>query len=499
MRHLLTVSLLLTTCASLCAQGSFDLDKTSAGTLGGTLDLQVHNAPANRLFFVMISYSGGPTAIAPYDPADTRSVEVGVELASNWYVRGTNGAGTATIVTALPNDPAFQGTALHWQTATFPGATTVVDQLSNAVVTQLGQSATSAALPTPLLAAHAAATLCWARNRDAGQGDFLLASGASTEIFGFRSLASVPGPAMVVPRALHAAATLNDGRVLFAGGVDGTGAVTTACEIYDPIANTFTQVASLLGPRAGHAAATLPDGRVMVAGGTTNFTDLATAITGVLNTVELYNPVTNTWAAGPNIGGRRLVPAITRLSTGRMMVSGGVEVTLFLGIPLAVTSTNKAQLYNPATNTWSNAANMPAGRAYHHDSQVTLADGRVLLSGGVLVPDLVNAANAASIDNADIYNPATNTWLATTMSQTRTAHSATRLADGRVIVCGGSQGLLSAPTTTDTVASFDPSTNTWTDLAPLTMPRAGHTAALLPDGLLVILGGGSTTGEALHF
>ena len=496
MRNLPALGFTLTACASLCAQGTFDLDKATAGTLGSSLDLQVRNAPANALFFVMISYAGGPTPIATFDPADPRSVAVGLDLASNWYVLGTSPSGTATIATALPNDPGFHGTVLHWQTATFPGSTTVVDQLSNPVVTQLGLPATSAALPNPLLATRAGATLCWARHRDAGQGDFLLVSGTTTEFFGFRDLASAPGPTMVTPRALHAAATLNDGRVLFTGGVDGTAVVTTTCEIYDPIANTFTPVANLLGPRAGHAAATLPDGRVMVVGGTTNFTDLTTAATTSLNTVEIYNPTTNVWTTGPAIGGRRIVPSLTRLSTGRMMVAGGIEVTVFLGIPIAVTSTNKAQLYNPATNTWSNAANMPAGRAYHHDNQVTLADGRVLLSGGVLVPDLINAANSASIPNADLYNPATNTWLSTNMSVARTAHSATRLPSGRVVVCGGSTGLLSAPTTSAAVASFDPVTNAWTDLAPLTVPRTGHAAVVLPDGLLVVLGGGSSDGEA---
>jgi N-acetylneuraminic acid mutarotase len=303
---------------------------------------------------------------------------------------------------------------------------------------------------------------------------------------------------MVTPRALHAAATLNDGRVLFAGGVDGSGAVTTTCEIYDPVANTFTAVASLLGPRAGHAAVTLADGRVMVAGGTTNFTDLTTAITNVLNTVELYNPATDTWAAGPVIGGRRLVPAMTLLNTNRILISGGIEVTVLFGIPIALTSTNKAQLYNPATNSWSNAPNMPTGRAYHHDNQVTLADGRVLLTGGVLVPDITTVANAASVANADLYNPATNTWTPTTMSHARTGHSATRLANGTVIVCGGAEGLVSAAVSLAEVASFDPATNTWTDLAPLTTARVGHTAVLLPDGLLVLLGP-DTTGEALHF
>ena len=496
MRHLPALAVLLTA-ATLSAQNDFDLDKVTAGTLGGTLTLQVRNAQPNRLFVVMISYTAGPTPIAPFDPNDPRSVDVGLDLASNWYVLGTSATGTATIHTALPNDASFQGHALHWQCATFPGATTIIDEISNAVVTQLGQPATSAALPNPLLDARAAATLCWARNRDAGQGDFLLASGATTEYFGFRTLASTPGPTMVVPRGLHAAATLNDGRVLFTGGVDGLGAVTAACEIFDPVANTFTAVASMTGPRVGHAAATLPDGRVMVAGGTTNFTDLIAAATSSLNTAELYNPTTNTWSTAPNIGGRRLVPALTRLNTGRMMVSGGIEITVLFGIPIAASSTNRAQLYNPATNSWSNAANMPFGRAYHHDSQVTLADGRVLLTGGVLVPDLANAANAASIANADLYDPASNTWTTTTMSVARTAHSATQLADGRVIVCGGASGLLSAPVPSAAVASFDPSTNGWLDLAPLTGARAGHTAALLPDGLLVILGG--TSGEALHF
>lgn len=499
MRTLPRLSLLTTLLAPLAAQGTIDLDKLSPGTLGATLQLQLHNAPPNRLFFVMISYQAGPTPIAAYDPADARSVDVGVELASNWYVLGTDGAGAAAIPTALPNDPGYQGQVLHWQCATFPGTGTIVDQLSNPVVTPVGMPGLPAALPNALLASRGAAVVCRLPNRNAGHGDFLLASGATTEIFQSRTLDSVPGPAPLTPRGLHAAATLTDGRVLFTGGVDGTGAVVNTCELYDPATNTFSPAANLLGPRAGHAAATLADGRVMVAGGTTNFTDLTTAATGSLNTVELYNPTTNTWTAGPVIGGRRLVPALTLLNTGRMMISGGIEVTVFFGIPIAVTSTNKVQLFNATTNAWSNGTAMPNGRAYHHDSQVTLADGRVLLSGGVLVPDLVNAANAASIAGADVYNPTTNTWTATTMAIARTAHSATRLADGRIVVAGGSTGLLSAPTAVADVEVFQPATNTWAAGAPLGAPRAGHTAALLPDGLLVLLGGaGLTSGECIH-
>lgn len=68
-----------------------------------------------------------------------------------------------------------------------------------------------------------------------------------------------------------------------------------------------------------------------------------------------------------------------------------------------------------------------------------------------------------------------------------------------MIVCGGAEGLLSAAIAIDAVARFDAATNSWVDLSPLTQPRAGHSAALLPDGHLLILGGGTTSGEALHF
>jgi N-acetylneuraminic acid mutarotase len=291
---------------------------------------------------------------------------------------------------------------------------------------------------------------------------------------------------------------LNDGRLLVTGGVDAAGAVIASCEVYNPATNVFTPVANMNNIRAGHAAVTLADGRVMVAGGTNNYTDLTTAITNAVNTVEIWNPATNVWTNAPNLGGRRVVPALTLLGNGKVMVSGGVEVTLLFGIPIGVTSTNKTQLYTPSTNSWANGPNMPSGRAYHHESQVTLADGRVLMTGGVFVPDLVNALNATSIAAADIYNPTTNSWQATTMSRQRTGHSATRLPNGDVIVCGGAEGVVNSQVVINAVARFTPATNSWADLPALVEPRATHVARLLPDNSLVLLGPG-TTSELLHF
>jgi hypothetical protein len=232
--------------------------------------------------------------------------------------------------------------------------------------------------------------------------------------------------------------------------------------------------------------------------------DTTSAITSTLNSVEIYNPTTGLWTAGPAIGGRRLAPALSTLSTGRVMVSGGVEVGFLFGIPLSASSTTAVQLYNPATNTWGAGAAMPAGRAGHQFNQVTLADNRVLLTGGIAVTSLTSAATDGPTARADVYNPATNTWVTTTMAAARYIHSATRLPDGRVAVCGGSQGSLTAGVSIADAEVFSPSTNTWASLAPLTSPRTAHLGVVQTDGLLVLLSGQdnvaiTATVAGLHF
>jgi hypothetical protein len=496
MRHLpLAVA---ATSSLLAAQGVFDLDRTTSGTLGSTLTIQARSGTPNAPWLTMVSGTTGPTPIALIDPLDARSLSVGIDLLPLWSVGFLGATGTATYSVALPNDPAVQGAVLYWQGATLSGAPTLFGQVSNPLTTHHALINTSALLPGALLVPAAASAVAPTPNRNLGGGDFLVVTGGTNQFFSARRLATEAAPALNTARTLFTAVRLNDGRLLVTGGVDALGAVIASCEVYNPTTNAFTPVASMNNIRAGHAAVTLADGRVMVAGGTNNYTDLTTAITNAVNTVEIYNPATNAWTNAPALGGRRVVPALTLLPNGRVMVSGGVEVTLLFGIPIGVTSTNKTQLYTPSTNSWANGPAMPSGRAYHHESQVALADGRVLMTGGVFVPDLVNALNATSIAAADVYNPTTNSWTATTMSRQRTGHSATRLANGDVIVCGGAEGVVNSQVVISAVARFTPATNSWVDLPALAEPRATHVARLLPDNSLVLLGPG-TTSELLHF
>ncbi|MBK8101131.1 MAG: hypothetical protein IPK26_28960 [Planctomycetes bacterium] len=510
-----STSCLLALAAAAIAQNDFDLDKTAAGTLGGVLGLQVRNAPSNALLLVMPSFTGGPTALATFDPTDTRSVQVGLDLSANWFTLFTSPTGTAAVNANVPNNTSFQGLLFHWQTLTAPGATHLVDKISNDVLTQLGTANQGAPVNTALAAARTLSAAVATPGFNAGQGDVMVAGGgqgtltaatglATTEIWDFRHLRARSGPTMNSARAVHVTVPLTNGRTLLIGGVDAVGTVLATCELYDPTTNSFLATGSMALPRVMHAATRLPDGRVLVGGGTSSLFDLPSTITGVTDTCEIYNPTTGTWSGAAPIGGRRLGPALTTTNNNRVLVSGGVQVTLLFGVPIAAASTTAVQIYNPATNAWSGGPAMPAARAGHHFNQVALADGRVLMTGGINVPDLLNAQNAAPIANADLYNPATNTWTAVNMPRARSLHSATRLPSGDILVCGGSQGTFTAPVSIANVDRFNAATSTWTTLAPLSTPRSAHVAWLQPDGLLVLIGGqGATTTtasiEALHF
>jgi hypothetical protein len=503
--------------AALVGQNDYSLDKVTPGTMGGLAALRVQGAPPNMVHVVGVSLNAGPTPISIIDPLDPRSLELGLELFSDWFFNLTSPTGTVTFGLTVPTNPVFNGVLAHWQTFTFPGVSTLVDQISNDAIMKIGLPAQPQVAPGALITGRAFAVSYLNTVANAGGGDVLLAGGgngtltaatglASTEILDFRELSVHAGPPMASARALHLGIRLQDGRFLVSGGADAVGTVLSSCEVYDPATNTWSATGSMATPRVLHAGCRMADGRVMVAGGTNSFATPIAAITGTQNTAEIYNPATGTWSAAPNIGGNRLSPALSLLPNGRVMVSGGVQVTFLFGIPTAAGTTTAVQIYNPATNSWAAGAAMPTAKTGHHYNQVTLTNGRVLMTGGVSVTVniLAQTLTTAPLNAAEYYDQPTNTWTSVPMPTARSLHSATLLNDGRVIVCGGAQGTLDTPIPIANVEIFDPSTNLWTPQTPLLAPRTGHQGMLLPDGLLVLLGGqdGSqttTTIECMHF
>ncbi len=481
------------------AQNDFNYDKTTSGRMGSPLVLQVSNAPPNQFLFFIVSFNAGPIPLVLLDGIDSRSLSVGGDLLDLLSLAITSPSGGASYTLNVVDDPTWNNLVLHWQSAIWPGNPTFFGQISNDIVSQTGPADTGLLAPATMTAARAFGATFFDRNNNAGAGDVLVCGGgagtltggtglASSDLWDFRHMTCTAGPTMGTARSLHIAVTLNDNRVLVIGGVDSAGAILSSCEVYDPATNSFTPTNSMSTPRMLHAACKLADGRVMVAGGASAL-DLVNLSVTALSSVEIWDPATGNWTAANAIGGTRIGPALTLLSTNQVMVSGGVQVGYFLGVPISAASTTATQRWNPATGNWSAGASMPKERALHHYNQVTLADGRVLMTGGMDVDNLLAVQTAPPVANADIYNPATNTWTATTMAASRAFHSATRLPDGRVVVAGGAQGTLTTPTAIAGVEVFNPATNGWAGAPALTGPRGGHGAALTPDGLLVLFGG----------
>ncbi|MBL9078795.1 MAG: hypothetical protein JNL08_14910 [Planctomycetes bacterium] len=495
---------------TLAAQNDFDLDKATSGRLGQTFTLQVNGAPANQIILFFLSFNAGPTPLFLLDGVDTRSMQVGVDLLDLMAFALTSPTGAASYNLATPDDPTWYGLApLHYQAAMLPFAgPTFFGEISNDIVMQFGAPDTAVTSPSTLLAPRAFGVAFRDTDNNAGGGDVVIAGGgagtltsatgtATTEVWDYRHMQVVPGPTMSTSRTLHAAVTLTDGRVLVIGGVNTNSIIQNTCEIYNPATNTFTPTGSMATARMMHAACRLADGRVMVAGGASAL-DLANLTVTALSSVEIWNPATGTWSAGAAIGGARIAPALTLLPNNQVMVSGGVQVSYFGSIPIAANSTNAVQRWTPpptpGPGSWTAGPNMPIETAFHHGTTVTLADGRVLVTGGIDVVSLLSVQNAAPIQGAAVYNPTLNSWTSTPMPVARALHTATRLADGRVVLCGGAQGTLTVPTSIQNVDVFLPGSLTWSTAPALLTPRAGHVAALTPDGTLVLFGGQDTVG-----
>ncbi|HEV7804602.1 MAG TPA: kelch repeat-containing protein [Solirubrobacteraceae bacterium] len=133
-----------------------------------------------------------------------------------------------------------------------------------------------------------------------------------------------------------------------------------------------------------------------------------------------------------------------------------------------------------AADGWSPAASMSTAR-YGHAATV-LANGRVLVTGG---------SNASGIvASAQLYDPVSATWsVAGSMHEARAHHTATLLKSGKVLVTGVDLNQGSATEYAGTAELYDPARNTWSPAASMSAIRSGHTATLLGNGKVLVTGG----------
>jgi N-acetylneuraminic acid mutarotase len=138
---------------------------------------------------------------------------------------------------------------------------------------------------------------------------------------------------------------------------------------------------------------------------------------------------------------------------------------------------------DPCHVAWQSTTSLLTARQRH--TATRLADGTVLVAGGTITANDTSEALAS----AELYDPATTQWRATgSLHQQRYEHTATLLSNGRVLVAGGFSS--SNPLSISASAElYDPVTGQWTTTGAMHVPRALHTATLLSNGNVLVAGG----------
>ncbi|MFO0759388.1 MAG: kelch repeat-containing protein [Byssovorax sp.] len=208
---------------------------------------------------------------------------------------------------------------------------------------------------------------------------------------------------------------------------------------------------------------------------------LVTGSDSDLDSAEVYNPASNTWSPAGHMGVMRYGHCSVRLPSGKVLVLGGITPSFHPNAALA-------ELYDPATNTWSSAG-FTTGMKRSCDA-VLLNDGRALVVGGS-PPGAWMPAGDGLPQTIEIYSPSTNTWSpAAPMLKPRVGGTVTKLANGKVLVVGG---IDAAPFWPDEIIAlsdaelYDPQSDTWSAAGAMHAPSADHTATLLGNGHVLVI------------
>jgi len=301
-----------------------------------------------------------------------------------------------------------------------------------------------------------------------------------------------PTGAMKARRAYFTLSVLPDGTALAAGGYyhDGSAHYLNSSEIYNPLTNTWAATAnSMTTARRNHTATVLLDGRVLVAGGENGL--------GVTNSAEIYDPATGLWETTGSLNQSRYGHTATRLQDGRVLVVGGCYTNI------ATYCARLSEIFDPARGVWDEGPILPADEGRMNHSATLLQDGSVLIAGGYRY-QTSTLYRAKTYINSFRYFPndpdGVEDWepagAMTAALYGRSEHSAVLSRDNKVLIVGGHytrynaiSGVYEEGYLTSTEV-YDPNEESWSDLSkPLNFGQRGVPAVLDANGNYILLGG----------
>ena len=194
-----------------------------------------------------------------------------------------------------------------------------------------------------------------------------------------------------------------------------------SAELFEPAKDTFTSTAST-GTTGGQTVTVLKDGKVLLTGG---------------GAAEIFDPISGTFTPTKGLMvSTRTAYTATLLSDGRVLLAGGDPPP---SVPGGIAQ-GTAELFDSATETFTPTGSMESARSGH--TATLLQDGKVLVLGGS-IPISIPTGNREtawrqSLFTAEIFDPISGTFTQTgNLGTARTAHTATLLKDGKVLVTGG--------------------------------------------------------------
>ncbi len=224
---------------------------------------------------------------------------------------------------------------------------------------------------------------------------------------------------------------------------------------------------------------------------------------------QLFDPVGDTWVTLVPLPDRRWGHASVLLQTGLVVVAGGhlqtpsnpnddTEKTLLIYDP-SVGANGQFRYADPGNGSpfRLNGAKLQSPKFFH--TATLLADGKVLVAGGLTDGTgfftTTGYTNTQLVGTADVFDPSNEiTGKVGNMTKTRAFHTATTLKNGKVLIAGGAVAIVAGGglAITNSTELFDPATRTFSATGSMLTLRISHSASLLPDGRVLITGGNNT-------
>jgi hypothetical protein len=239
---------------------------------------------------------------------------------------------------------------------------------------------------------------------------------------------------------------------------------------------SFHATGGLAIARAWHTAAKMSDGRVLIAGG--NWTKPAQA-----SSAEVYDPSSGTFLLTGSMNSINRATNAIGLKDGRVLVYG-MRGSLDDHRDWAFEDF-ATEIYDPKTWTFSAGPSMQEGRAF--PSATLLNSGKVLFTGGGTMQKAAPVLEHQPTEVAELYDPVANEFVETgPMTTPRFGHTAVMLKDGSVLIVGGSRA---GGDLVRDAEIYDPASGRFRPTGSLNLGRIAPSAILLPDGNVLIVAG----------